>query len=222
MRTLNKNGRNSANQTKINLASKSLIQRINRTMLVHLSAKYPHLLHTEVNYEPRLEASWFVGGEEPSCRDKAVRKKYRRNLDEPKTFPIQYDGQPVIHLRHKHPLREFLPLSECENPAFDVPRFNFSAQVLGYKFERQHLTNIPGFWPGDESEFGLLSYLDCAHLSDRPKEYDDSSETLSVQAVLASYSWLFAQSCYQGIAPVGNCVLCIFSFLHRYTTLSIT
>jgi len=188
-------------KNKTNLLN-PLIQGINRTMLTHLSSRYPHLLHAEVDWKPRLEASWFMGGVEPSMYKKRRRKtiKYFHDfIDESITVPIQYNGKPMMHLRYKHPLREIIPLSECENPALDLPVFKYASQVIGYRLGRQHLTNIPGFWPGDESEFGFLSYHQCLHLNDRPKQYDDFSEVLPIQAILASYSWLFAQACYQGI-----------------------
>ncbi|CAL1683583.1 unnamed protein product [Lasius platythorax] len=185
----------------------ALIQKINRTILIHLSSMYPHLLHTEVDIEPRLEASWFAGGIDPP----PFRKNYRRrikslkdSIDDPVDLPVQYLGQPVMHLRHKHPLREIISLSECENPALDVPTFKLCPLVLTYRLGRRHLTNIPGFWPGDENEFGLLSYHSCTSLQKRPKKYNDTSEALTVQAILASYSWLLSQACYQGFSTFND------------------
>jgi len=170
-------------------------------MLIHLSSKYPHLLQAEVDFEPRVEASWFAGGTDPPNFMKKFRKSVdflKDNADDPVDLPVQYLGHPVIHLRHKHLLREIIPLSECENPALDVPIFKLAPQVLTYKLGRRHLTNIPGFWPGDENEFGLLSYHNCTHLQRREKEFNDTFTVLKVQAVLASYSWLLSQACYQG------------------------
>jgi len=181
-----------------NIISKALIHRINRTMLIHLISENPHLLHTEVDFEPRLEASWFMGGLNPSSSIQKFRKsiKFLNDfIDDPVDLPVQYIGEPVMHLRHKLPLREIIPLSDCENSALDVPTFKLSPKVLTYTFEKKHLTNIPGFWPGDENEFGLLSYHNFQR---RPEEYNDTSTALTVQAVLASYSWLLSQACYQG------------------------
>lgn len=183
------------------IISKALIAKINRTMLIHLAPKNPHLLHTEIDFEPRLEASWCMGGINPSNFVRKFRKsvKFLKDyVDDPVDLPIQYFGQPVMHLRHKHPLREIIPLSDCENTALDVPTFKLNPRVLGYTLERKHLTNIPGFWPGDESEFGLLSYHNCTYLQRRPETYNDTSTALTKQAILASYSWLLSQACYQG------------------------
>lgn len=103
-----------------NIVSKALTAKINRTMLIHLAPKNPHLLHTEVDFEPRLEASWWMGGINPSNSLRKYRKsvKFLKNcVDETVDLSIQYFGQPIMHLRHKHPLREIIPLNDCENPA---------------------------------------------------------------------------------------------------------
>lgn len=187
------------------IISKALIQRINRTMLAHLTPENPHLLHTEVDFEPRLEASWFMGGLDPPNFVKRFRERIpfmKEYVDDPVNLPVQYIGQPVMHLRHKHPLREIIPLRDCENPALDVPAFKLKPTVLSYTLDKRHLTNIPGFWPGDENEFGLLSYHNCTYLQTRPEKYNDTPTALTVQAILASYSWLLSQACYQGTFTV--------------------
>lgn len=200
--TLGKNVRDIRREQNIeNILSKALIQKVNRTMLIHLSSKYPHLLHSEMDLEPRLEASWFMGGTDPLAHIKKFKKyvlRHKELADELVDIPVQYIGQPAMHLRHKHPLKEIIARSECENPALDVPTFTYSPRILNYRFHRRHLTNIPGFWPGDQNEFGLLSYHTCPYLLHRPKEFNDTSIALTGQAVLASYSWLLSQACYQG------------------------
>lgn len=182
------------------IVTKAIIERINRTILTHLSSKYLHLLNAEVDIEPRLEASWFIGIE-PSEKVQKLREKFNlpeNYINEPVDFPVQYLGQPVAHLRYKYPLREIISLSECENPDLDVPTVKYFPIIMGYHLNRRHVTNIPGFWPGDENEFGFLSYHNCGHLHDRLPNFDDTSEAKTVQAILASYSWLLTQACYQG------------------------
>ncbi|KAG5339332.1 RT30 protein, partial [Acromyrmex charruanus] len=199
-----------ASDRKINMEeiiSKALIHRINRTMLIHLTSENPHLLHTEVDFEPRLEASWFMGGLNPPNFVRNFRKSVKflkEFVDDSVNLPVQYFGQPVVHLRHKHPLRQIIPLSDCENSALEVPTFKLNPKVLTYTLEKKHLTNIPGFWPGDENEFGLLSYHNCTYLQTRPEKYNDTSAALTIQAVLASYSWLLSQACYQGFSTFND------------------
>lgn len=193
---------------KINMEeiiSKALIQRINRTVLIHLASENPHLLQTEIDFEPRLEASWFMGGLNPPNFVRNFRKSIKflkEFVDDSVDLPVQYIGQPVMHLRCKHPLRQIIPLSDCENPDLEVPTFKLNPKMLTYALEKKHLTNIPGFWPGDENEFGFLSYHNCTYLQTRPEKYNDTSTALTVQAIMASYSWLLSQACYQGISKL--------------------
>lgn len=199
---MDENITNLEKKVKIDSICQALIQKINRTMLIHLSSTYPHLLQAEMDIEPRLEASWFAGGVEPPPFVKQYRRRHaylKDFVDNLVDLPVQYLGQPVMHLRYKHPLKEIISLNECQNPDLDVPTFKLTPKVLTYRLDRRHLTNIPGFWPGDKNEFGFLSYHDCTNLQRRPKEYNDTSEALTVQAILASYSWLLSQACYQGI-----------------------
>lgn len=42
------------------------------------------------------------------------------------------------------PLPCVVPLSECENPEFEVPVFKFDPKVLGSPIDYRHATNIPG------------------------------------------------------------------------------
>ncbi|XP_011694126.1 PREDICTED: 28S ribosomal protein S30, mitochondrial [Wasmannia auropunctata] len=186
--------------------SKALIHRINRTMLIHFASENPHLFNAEIDFEPRLEASWFMGGLNPPNFVKNFRKIVpflKDYVDDSVNLPVYYTGKPVVHLRYKHPLREIMPLSDCENSALDVPSFKMNPKVLNYFLEKKHLTNIPGFWPGDESEFGFLSYHNCTYLH-RRENYNDTPTALTVQAVLASYSWLLSQACYQGFSTFND------------------
>lgn len=190
-----------------NKISQALIQKINRTMLIHLSSMYPHLLQAEIDIKPRLEASWFAGGVEPPPFMKQYRKKYihlQDFVDDLVDLPVQYLGCPAMHLRYKDPLREIISLNECQNPDLDIPTFKLCPKVLTYRLGRRHLTNIPGFWPGDKNEFGFLSYHNCMNLQERSSRYNDTSEALTVQAILASYSWLLSQACYQGFSTFND------------------
>jgi small subunit ribosomal protein S30 len=62
-------------------------------------------------------------------------------------------------------------------------------------------TTIPGFWPGNAREFGLLSYVNRdSTLSEHP----DKQDVLHAQGVLSSYAWLFGQACYQGFSTFND------------------
>ncbi|KAK2580906.1 hypothetical protein KPH14_005975 [Odynerus spinipes] len=186
-----------------NIIANSVIQQINRTLQTNLATSRPHLLEAQTDFEPRVEAFWFAGGINPT---EAI-QKLRKNMPYLKLFEgdpinvrVQYLGKSVLHLRHDYPLKEIMSLSESENPSLEVPQFKFDPRVLGYTFKRRHGTNIPGFWPGDPCEFGLLSYHNRGHMHTRPETFDDESDALITQAIFASYSWLLSQACYQGFS----------------------
>ncbi|XP_015601452.1 28S ribosomal protein S30, mitochondrial [Cephus cinctus] len=187
--------------------AEAVVRQVNRILLANLSSKYSHLLETQVDYNSRLEAFWVVGGIDPTyqvqkCKENVpYLKKY---ANDPVDRHIQYKGKPIAQLRYDFPLHEFISLSESENPALTVPQYTLDPRTLGYSHEWQHGTSIPGFWPGDKSEFGGLSYHNCSYLTIRPKEYNDEIDALSTQSLLASYAWLLSQACYQGFSTFND------------------
>lgn len=169
-----------------------------------MSPTVSHLLETEIDFEPRVEAFWFVGGIDPPTLVKKAKTNSEWNkdyADDPVNIPVQYSGSPILQLRHLFPLKEILSLSDSENPQFDVPEFKFDPRVLGYQFAYKKATSIPGFWPGDPAEFGFLSYHSATHLMNKLEtlKFDNICDALTVQAIFASYGWLLSQACYQGI-----------------------
>uniref|UniRef100_A0A069DZ91 Putative 28s ribosomal protein s30 mitochondrial n=1 Tax=Panstrongylus megistus TaxID=65343 RepID=A0A069DZ91_9HEMI len=187
-----------------------VIETINSVLLSSLSSQHSHLLETVVDYKPRLEAFWMVGSFHPSETVFKKRKDKGLNDDEcsdPVDHWIQYFGSPVVQLRNQNPLSqlETQHLKDYNEPSntMIVPLENSDPSLkYGILFERRHGTSIPGYWPGDENEFGLLSYHTQAYLLDRPphfgsKEHNDS---LLAQAILSSYGWLQGQASYQGFS----------------------
>lgn len=177
----------------------ALVFQINRIMLSALSSMTPHLLETEVDFKPRVEAFWFAGGiERPTLQRKAREKieHLKEYADDPINMPVQYVGSPILQLRHQFPLREIVSPIYSTNPELSIPEFKFDPRVLSYMFSYKRATNIPGFWPGDPAEFGLLSYHNINDLFFNSKLEDE--EAITVQAIFASYSWLLSQACYQG------------------------
>ncbi|KAK1116980.1 hypothetical protein K0M31_017030 [Melipona bicolor] len=188
-----------------NAVTNAVVFQINRMMLAALSSIETHLLDTEIDFEPRIETFWFAGGIERSTIAKRQRRriKYLKEYaDDPINIPVQYLGSPILQLRHSFPLREVISPIDCANPELTIPKFEFDPRVLGYRFSYRHATCIPGFWPGDAAEFGLLSY----HSTN--KSYFHSAykekEAITVQAIFASYSWLLSQAVYQGFTTVQD------------------
>ncbi|XP_076293892.1 mitochondrial ribosomal protein S30 [Lasioglossum baleicum] len=181
--------------------------QINRIILTALASQYPHLMEAEVDFEPRIESFWLVGKckypSQSTSETDAKGLKCRGNSvlnDE----PVQYIGTPTLQLRNTLPLKEFFSSSECNRFEFEYPKFYLSPKTLGYRYEYKHATNIPGFWPGDPAEFGLLSYHNCSLLAYRRPTFDDKDDALIAQAIFASYSWLLSQACYQGFTTVNE------------------
>ena len=179
-----------------------IVYQINRILLATLSSNLPHLMKAQVDYEPRVEAFWFIGGIDPPTlirKTRANSKHLKAYADDPVNMPVQYFGSPILQLRHQFPLKEIVPLNECKNLELNVPEFKFDPRTIGHTFSYKHATCIPGFWPGDPDEFGLLSYHNINNSRNSELYYEDS---YIVQAIFASYGWLLSQASYQGFSTV--------------------
>ncbi|XP_031838818.1 mitochondrial ribosomal protein S30 [Nomia melanderi] len=188
------------------LRANAVVHQINRILLSALASFFPHLMEVQVDFEPRLEAFWFVGKAPRGSASDAIAevepkpfKKYQL-----KDMPVQYVGSPILQLRNKFPLKEVISLNELYTLEFNVPKFNLNPKVLGHTFLYKHATSIPGFWPGDPDEFGSLSYHYTDNLLHRPKTMDDTLDAVTVQAIIASYGWLLSQACYQGFSTLNE------------------
>lgn len=188
--------------TMTNLRAKAVSQQVNRILSANLSPDYNHLLEAQLDVDPRVEAFWVFGGYEVP-RDVAKSRKGFKHMKEYVNDPIdqciKYTGKPMIHLRHRLPLREIVSLKEAEDVGLEVPIEPLDPRKMGYFPELVRATIIPGFWPGDHHEFGILSYLSSAHLAGRSETFNDNTDAAAAQAVLGSFSWLYSQACYQGI-----------------------
>jgi len=111
-------------------------------------------------------------------------------------------------LRHKDPLRPFVERDDplCTNVS--VPIFDFDPRCLGFKAKCQHGTNIPGFWPEESRQMGLLS------IHTRKNNYNDKAvgshnfteemirDQEITKAILTNFGWLLPQACYLGFSPL--------------------
>lgn len=117
---------------------------LNRVLLREISNNAVHLLESEVDYNPRLETFWSVGGLQPPDSVIKRRKKDKELTDEEVNAPIdrwvQYLGSPVLQIRNENPLDPFWG----EDVKGDVPVWTLDPEVLGYQNEYRHGTSIPG------------------------------------------------------------------------------
>ncbi|XP_034671093.1 28S ribosomal protein S30, mitochondrial [Drosophila subobscura] len=183
-----------------------IVEQVNRALQQVLSADYPHLNDVEVDYNPRHEAFWAVGGVDAPKNvqnSKKGRDWQKDDASDSVDRLVQYTGSPYLALRHRQQLCPWMTEKESENIelARQLPRFKHDARTLGYRTTYQHAVNVPGYWPSANGpNFGLLSFQSRASLQTRHKAYGDSDfqEALNALAIKSSYAWLLAQATYNG------------------------
>ncbi|KRT86357.1 hypothetical protein AMK59_2522, partial [Oryctes borbonicus] len=188
------------------LLTRSICHQINRSLMNNMSRTFSHLQNAQIDLDPRIESFWFAGGMDPPENI----KKYRRGMEwqkhkenEPTNRAIQYIGTPLLHLRSRLPLLPIIAFKEATNEDFKVPFFKYDPRVVGTLTTHRHVTNIPGFWPGDSYEHGLLSYHSREHLINRNFPHDNV-DALHRQGILASFGWLNAQANYLGFTTYND------------------
>ncbi|KAK6643747.1 hypothetical protein RUM43_000010 [Polyplax serrata] len=190
-----------------------IVSELNRVIMNSLKTHGYDTMSFQVDYSPRIEASWKLN----SLNETVVEKNYPEGiplhelpeeyLERPSDKYIQYIGHPILQLRHAHPLPSLLDKRSANIFNFSVPAFDYDPHVaLGYNMERRHITNIPGFWPGDNREFSFLSYHSSNHIAHRPQAYGstDAEEAVQSQIILASFGWLMSLACYQGFSVYND------------------
>ncbi|KAF4532271.1 hypothetical protein B566_EDAN007243 [Ephemera danica] len=167
-----------------------------------LGSQFPHLQNLRCDSAPRIEAAWVAGGMAPPANVRHMLKSQKKSEEEasaPRNRHIQYIGQPLLQLRSELPLPSLVPPDQCMG--LTVPAFTHDPQAFsGDDMPMRHITNIPGFWPGDDHQFGVVSFHSRAHMQQRLPQYGEveHQEALHIQAILASFGWLMPQSCYLG------------------------
>ncbi|XP_055611305.1 28S ribosomal protein S30, mitochondrial [Uranotaenia lowii] len=195
------------------LQTTALLKGINRILINALAPQYSHLNEVEVDHEPRHEAFWFLGGTPPPPNLRKLKEGIdwqRPYANDPVDRKIQYLGKPYLAIRHKLPLEpitvEPLEALNVQTDGISIPEFRYDPNVLGYHTEHRHATTVPGFWPGDQHEFGLVSFQRRSHSIIRPAycAVNDLQEALHAQGILSSYAWLLGQACYQGFSTFNE------------------
>ncbi|KAJ6636283.1 28S ribosomal protein S30, mitochondrial [Pseudolycoriella hygida] len=182
-----------------------VVSRINDTLSTTLMADAPHLSEAVEEADTRHEAFWFVGGIDPPERIRKMRENtwQKEYANDPVDRNFQYSGSPLLTLRHELPLES--PL-QFENFSKDdlkkVPEFTYDPATIGYFYKHRPATTIPGVWPSEQEEFGLVSYHSRDYIPLRNAQYgaEECQEAIHSQAILSSYAWVFGQACYQGFS----------------------
>lgn len=187
------------------ILSQVIVEQINRALINSLSADFNHLHEVEIDYNPRHEAFWSVGGIQPPknvVKAKEGRKWQKEMAKDPVDRLMQYKSSPMLALRHRLQLPTWKNESQYVDAeqANKVPRYQYDPRTLGFTTGYQHGTNIAGYWPSNMAGFGCLSIQSRAGVHIRPQNYgaEDHNEALHAQAIQSSFAWLLAQSNYNG------------------------
>lgn len=140
-------------------------------------------------------------------------KKYwlRPFAKDPLNRAFRFQGTPILTLRHQLPLQPFdnVDFSELteENKNIGIEEVApIDPHARGWTFDHQHGVIVPGFWPGNVREYGLLSFYDRSILVNRLQSYGeaDNQEAIHSLGINASYSYAYAQACYQGFSTFND------------------
>ncbi|XP_058130211.1 large ribosomal subunit protein mL65 [Anopheles ziemanni] len=200
---------NTSPQEREEAVVRSLLVQLNRTITNALATQYEHLSEVETDFDPRHEAFWFLGGISPPKLVRKIKEGeewQKEYASDPYDRNMQYVGKPYMAIRHKQLLDPLvtndLTTLDINSDNVDIPAFRYDPLALGYIAEFRHATTVPGFWPGDQHEFGLLSYQRRSHVINRHRHcaVNDLGDTLEAQGILSSFAWLLGQACYQGFS----------------------
>uniref|UniRef100_A0A1Y1M8U9 28S ribosomal protein S30, mitochondrial n=1 Tax=Photinus pyralis TaxID=7054 RepID=A0A1Y1M8U9_PHOPY len=181
-----------------NAMSSIISQQIHRAILLNLHVNYPHLEAVQTDIDPRIESCWFSGGI-PSNQE------HECAVTERKDKAVQYVGVPTLTVRSEVPLSPIISFDEAKSTNFNIPNCEYQPQSFGVFTTHRRIVNVPGFWPGDPYQFGLLAYHYRGHiLRRRFKDPVEHQEALHRQGILAGFGWLNAQANFLGFSTYND------------------
>jgi len=209
--------------------SDSLIKKIHEVIISHLDHS-GHLANSTEDVRPRNEAFWFRGGVQP---DKSMKKKrlglkkmidgkIKKGAPDEGSYTdewvnqvydraIQIKSKPLLQLRSDTPLPPFVDRDSLISTTSQVPECTYDPRTFGYKAECQHGRNVPGYWPDDQNQFGLLAYANRFNKSNHAAVCTEGVYTEEVlrnqtiaQAIITSFGWLLPQAVHLGFSPLTD------------------
>lgn len=125
-----------------------IVEQINRSLINVLAADFPHFQDTEIDYNPRHEAFWSVGGIDPPkniVKSKEANKWQKEMAKDPIDRLMQYEGEPYLALRHRLQLPTCDVAAGKENLSNEkIETYKYDPRTLGYSTDHRHGANIPG------------------------------------------------------------------------------
>jgi len=212
-----------------NDSSRAVIKRIHEIIQSHLALSHQHLKDSVEDYDARNESFWFRGGVQPDqsmrrkrkgIMDKMKEKKLKGErivefaegyLESPYERSLQIKHSSVVQVRHELPLDEFISRDDPLCTEIKVPIVDFDPRAFGLRAKCQHGTNIPGYWPEDSHQQGLLAYhtrvngynSKCVMNSSLHDEQVTREQDVS-KGILTNFSWLLPQACHLGFSPLNE------------------
>lgn len=192
-----------------NLIGSCLVRQLNRVITNNLCRSYSHLKDIQIDIDPRIEASWSCGGMNvPKLlkdRQKPIKESGDSTEEDAANRIMTYIGNPYLTLRSKEPLPFVISEQEASDPALEVPFWKYDPRVVSLAIDYRRVVNIPGFWPGDKHQFGILQYLKRGHHLNRTfGDAEDDAEALHRQGILGSFGWLSAQASHLGFSTFND------------------
>ncbi|XP_043206788.1 28S ribosomal protein S30, mitochondrial-like isoform X1 [Amphibalanus amphitrite] len=192
--------------------SDNIIWAINHALVSLLSDQADHIADSQSDLSPRLEAFWWLSDVPADSRQRHVRS-FRRHIPEeerndPVSRPVQFVGQPALLVRGRLPLPALAGQGDPvghQPPPLEMDSREPRTRQCAYKF--RHGTNIPGVWPEDGRQFGLVNWLTREHLVRHATKYGqhaaaDRPDALRAQACLSGFASCLSQACGVGFSPL--------------------
>lgn len=127
----------------------NIVEQINRTLTLNLLPQHKHLGELEIDYNPRHEGFWCVGGIQPPknvVKSKEGRKWQKEMAKDEVDRYMQYAARPFLAHRHHLQLAPWKTEAEYTDleQAKTVPRFPYDPRSLGFTTGYQHGVNLHG------------------------------------------------------------------------------
>jgi len=138
---------------------------------------------------------------------------------EPYERALQYKGENVVQVRCRHPIPPWVEHNHTLVTDTELPTTAEGATVgahdpreWGYKGTCQHATTIPGYWPDEDRQHGLLliHHRVNNHMKQMVASKGWKEENLAqlehdgnkARALLSCFGWLYAQASHLGFTPM--------------------
>jgi len=142
-----------------------------------------------------------------------------KGIMEPYERALQYKGENVVQVRCSDPIPAWVERDDKLVTETQLPR-TADGQVAGahdprewgYKAKCQHATSIPGYWPDESRQHGLLLIHHrvnknltqmCASKNWKEENLPQlEQEGNTARALLSCFGWLYAQASHLGFTPM--------------------